>query len=479
MNIVVTGATGFIGRYAISYLQGKGHSITALVRNIERAKDLLGGDVEIADYDASDDYLVRIFELADVVLHLAGSPVATRWTKRKKEELKKSRVGICRRLVDIMDKCQNRPSVFISASAIGYYGNRGKEFLDETSKKGTGFLADLCDDWENTARKAETGGTKVCFLRIVIVLGREGGFLEKITPFFQMNLGNYLGGDKFISWIHIVDLVRIINICIEENSLYGPINCTSPSPVTNKEFAAQLAKITKCRLLFRTPTLIFKLLFGEASSALTGSQHVYPQVLIANGFKFKFCQLENALSAEFSSNNVKVIKYNRDSSNSDLVVGKEMTELQGQYQLTSVVKLGGKQKDVFNFFSSPLNLGLLTPQWMKFKIREMPDRIVAGSHIRYSVGLWFIRLGWVTRIVQWEPDNKFVDLQEKGPYRLWWHEHLITSNDDGTVIMNDTVIYKIPYGIIGRIVHRLFIKKTLMRIFNFRNSIFSLRFQSD
>ena len=120
MNIVVTGATGFIGRYAISYLQGKGHSITALVRNIERAKDLLGGDVEIADYDASDDYLVRIFELADVVLHLAGSPVATRWTKRKKEELKKSRVGICRRLVDIMDKCQNRPSVFISASAIGY-----------------------------------------------------------------------------------------------------------------------------------------------------------------------------------------------------------------------------------------------------------------------------------------------------------------------------------------------------------------------
>ena len=116
---------------------------------------------------------------------------------------------------------------------------------------------------------------------------------------------------------------------------------------------------------------------------------------------------------------------------------------------------------------------------MKFKIRAMPDRIVAGSHIRYSVGLWFIRLGWVTRIVQWEPDNKFVDLQEKGPYRLWWHEHLITSNDDGTVIMNDTVIYKIPYGIIGRIVHRLFIKKTLMRIFNFRNSIFSLRFQSD
>ena len=479
MNIVVTGATGFIGRYAISYLQGKGHRITALVRNIDKAKDLLGSDVELVDYGVGDDHLVKTFELADAVLNLAGSPVATRWTKRKKEELKKSRVGICRRLVDIMDKCQNRPSVFISASAIGYYGNRGKEFLNETSKKGTGFLSDLCDDWENMAKKAESGGTRVCSLRLGIVLGREGGVLGKVTPLFEMNLGNYLSGDKYISWIHITDLVRIIHFCIEDNSLSGSINSTAPFPVSNKEFSIQLAKMTGCRLLFRTPTLIFKILFGEASSALTGSQNVYPEVLVANGFKFKFCQLSDALLSEFRPNNVKVLKYNAKKSKPNLFAGYETTELKGQYQLTSRVKLTGSQENVFNFFASPLNLGLLTPPWMKFKIREMPDRIVVGSHIRYSVGLWFVRLGWVTRIVQWEPDNKFVDLQEKGPYRLWWHEHLISSNDDGTVIMNDAVIYKIPYGIIGRIAHWLFIKKTLMRIFNFRNSIFSIRFQSD
>jgi len=476
MKIVVTGATGFIGRYAISYLQGKGHSITALVRNISRAKDLLGDAVEIFDYGVSDDKLIKIFELTDVVLNLAGEPVATRWTKRKKIALRKSRVGICRRLVDVMDNCHNRPSIFISASAIGYYGNRGKEILNETSTKGTGFLSDLCDDWENMAKRAATGGTKVCFLRLGIVLGREGGFLGSVTPFFEMNLGNYVGGNKYISWIHIIDLVRIIHLCIEDDFLKGPINCTTPFPVTNKEFAIQLAKVTGCRFLFRTPTAMFKLLFGEASSALTGSQNVYPQILIANGFKFKFCQLAGALLAEFKSANVRVVKYQSDSGRTDLFRERDAIELKGQYQLISSVRLNGNPENIFKFFASPLNLGLLTPSWMDFKIREIPEQIIAGSHIRYSIGFWFMRLGWITRIIQWEPNDKFVDLQERGPYRLWWHEHLITTNDDGTVTVHDTVIYRIPYGIIGRIVHWLIIKKTLMRIFKFRNLIFYLRF---
>ena len=476
MNVLITGSTGFIGRATVAYLQGQGHNITALVRNTNKASNLLGAGIRFIEYSIAKQNLVEEMDKCDLVINLAGSPVATRWTKKKKMDLIESRIGITRLIANAIKESNKPPRTLISASAIGYYGDRGDEKLTESSTKGEGFLPKLCEDWETSALDAQSLETRVCLLRIGIVLGREGGILATLGSLFENNMGGYIGSKQYVSWIHIHDIVRIVDECITNESLNGPINCSSPLSVTNREFSLNLRQATKSKVLIRIPLLFFKPILGEAIQVLTNSQNVKPTVLESIGFQFKYTKLIEALNSEFENENITIEKYKPKPSEIDQEKEKYNIQNRGQYQLNSEVLLNRDSETLFTFFSSPMNLGLLTPGWMDFRITDIPNTIKSGSFIRYKIGLWFISLHWVTKIITLTPNKRFVDTQENGPYSLWWHEHLIIENPNGTITMKDKVIYRMPFWIFGRLAHKLLVKNTLMRIFRFRKQMIRFRF---
>jgi uncharacterized protein (TIGR01777 family) len=300
MHIFMTGATGFIGRAAVAHLQGQSHAITAWVRNEARAKGLLGSGVRIVGPKLSKKDLRLEIEHSDAVVNLAGRPLAgVRWTKKNKRELSDSRARIAQLLSEQIQQCNNPPKVFISASAVGYYGDRGSETLEEESGIGKGFLSELCSQWEQAALAARKCGTRVCLLRTGLVLGREGGLLQRLVPGFKLGLGIYIGTDKQrMSWIHLSDMARVIQFCLVNPDISGPVNCTSPSSTSNKDFAKTLASVTNAKMIVPVPSIVLSLLFGEASKVLTQSQDVIPAKLMACGFEFSYKSLKDTLRDE-------------------------------------------------------------------------------------------------------------------------------------------------------------------------------------
>ncbi len=473
MKVLLTGATGNIGRFTTSYLLGKGHSVTAMVRDPERALNLLGQGTHIIDYSQGQDRLIQELENTDAVINLSGSPVATRWTKSRKQELRYSRIDITKKLVSAISSCLKPPKMLISASAVGYYGNSGDKPLIESDKPGQGFLSQLCEDWEQAAMEAEQYGTRVCTLRIGIVLSREAGFLKSVLPTFEMGIGAYIGANQFIPWIHIHDMVYIIGKCLENDDIKGPINCVAPSQITNKELSREIADIVGTKYLMPIHPSMLKPLLGQATDVLTNSQRVIPQKLESLGHVFKFPSITEALKEELTPECIEITKCL--NSNSRTSAKKPDIPSEGQYELHARIPLRSPQGKVFEFFSSAANLGLLTPRWVDFRILEMPDKMGVGSIIKYRIGLWFIGIKWTTKIIVWKPDDVFIDYQQSGPYSIWWHEHRIIPKSDGTVDMQDRVIYRLPFGALGRIAHRLLVRQTLLRIFRFRQSIIQLR----
>ena len=480
MQILVTGGTGFIGRSAVAYLTGVGHEVTAYVRDINRAPDQLGKDVRLISHLVADSELKETLENTDCVINLAGEQLAgVRWTRGRKERFVSSRVEVTERIVKQINNCLTPPKLLISASAVGFYDDSYGDPNDENTPKGTGFLRDLCEQWEKSALKAEEAGSRVILMRIGIVLGREGGILKQMGFPFEFGIGNYISkGHQMIPWIHISDVLGIIRFCIENEAVKGPVNLVSPNPCSWKEFSKTLAKILNTHLVIPVPKVFLKLIFGEGAQVLASSQYVLPKVLERFNYKFVHKSLKSALTEEFrpptttvhdfSMVNNELWNQNQHNSHTNL---PEPT-----YCLKSKSVANRGKNEVFDFFSSPSNLGLATPQWMDFKILQTEESILKGSEFTYQIKLGPLPLKWKSEIIHWDQGNEFVDLQTKGPYKLWWHHHKLTEQTDGTVLMEDTVLYRIPIGYVGRAVHKLIIQNILKRIFNYRNKIIELRF---
>lgn len=303
VKIFVTGATGFIGKSAVAALQGRGHEIIAWVRSIDRARDILGfGPVFVATNSNRDD-LRGYLEQCDAVLNLSGRPViGVRWTASKKNEFWNSRVGLTTILAEELKKCKSPPYVFVSASAIGCYGDGGDHVMTEESELGHGYLVDLCQEWEAAALISESVNTRVCILRLGMVLGRDGGILSLMTPFFKMGVGGYIGdGRQYISWIHLLDVVRIIVNCIEDYKFKGIFNCTAPNPVRSREFSFKLRSVTKSKLMVRIPSVLPRILMGESGSHITYGQYVVPFRLEQYEFSFIFDHFGECLEYEYGS----------------------------------------------------------------------------------------------------------------------------------------------------------------------------------
>jgi uncharacterized protein (TIGR01777 family) len=281
MNITVTGATGFIGRYLVQSLARDGHSVRALSRP---AWDVLAGEPPA-------ESLAR----ADAVVHLAGSPVAQRWTSGAKKKIRASRVQGTHHLVTALSTLAGRPEVLVCASAIGIYGDRGDEVLTEASPIATGFLADVCRDWERESDLAEALGIRVVKLRFGIALGRKGGALEKMLPPFRAFVGGRVGtGSQWMSWIHIADIVGLIRHAIEHR-VSGAVNATAPNPVRNREFASELGAALHRPAIFPVPALALRIFLGEMASVLLASQRVLPKAAESTGYRFAFPELGGAL----------------------------------------------------------------------------------------------------------------------------------------------------------------------------------------
>jgi hypothetical protein len=242
-------------------------------------------------------------EGVDAVVHLAGESIAKRWSARQKERILSSRVLGSRTLVEGLKKLQRRPPVLVAASAVGYYGNRLDEELDETSPPGSGFLAETCKAWEAETRRATDAGIRVAQLRFGIVLSSKGGALGKMLLPFKLGLGGPVGsGRQWMSWVHIDDVVGAIRFALERAELKGPVNVTAPQPARNGDFSRTLGKVLKRPAFLPAPGFALKIVFGEMADALLlEGQKVLPRALAKAGYAFKFSELEPALADIMSS----------------------------------------------------------------------------------------------------------------------------------------------------------------------------------
>ena len=294
MNITLTGATGFLGTRLTRRLVEAGHSIHALGR--KRPANLPPA-VRFSEWRSSDsEPPAESLADADAVIHLAGEPVAQRWTAEAKKRIRSSRVDGTRHLVNALSTESRRPQVLISASAIGIYGSRGDEILTEGSNPGDDFLARVVIDWEKAAALAEALGIRVVRLRFGVVLGPDGGALQKMLPPFRLGVGGRIGsGRQWMSWIHIDDVINLILYSFENPGVCGAVNATAPNPVTNAEFTRELARALHRPAIFPVPKVALKLLFGEMASMVLASQRVLPEAAKKAGFAFGHPQLGPAL----------------------------------------------------------------------------------------------------------------------------------------------------------------------------------------
>lgn len=297
MRIFITGGTGLIGTALIFELLEKKYEITVYTRNVTKALKKLGNHVA---YCTSLD-IPGILDNFDAVINLAGAPLAgARWTKRRKETLCNSRWSVTQKLVKLINESRNPPSILISGSAVGYYGNSGEHEVCETSASSGGFTHDLCEKWEAYAQEAQSEKTNVCILRTGVVLSAKGGALPKMAFPFKFGLGCILGeGKQYISWIHIQDMINGIIFLIEREGVSGIYNFTSPGLVTNRHFSKILAKTLFRPCFFRIPAFVLTLVLGEAATVVTEGQCVVPKHLLEIGYTFEYSDIESALSNIF------------------------------------------------------------------------------------------------------------------------------------------------------------------------------------
>lgn len=298
MKILIFGATGFIGKSLIEYLVSANYLVQIVSRNSIRAKSLFKSKVNLIEWDfKSIEDLIKIIESTDVIINLAGENIAARpWSKSQKRKILNSRVFLAELISRAIEKANKIPKQVIQASAIGYYGYNVTSLSDESSVKGQGFLADVCDDWER-ALNVESQ-IKRTIVRFGVVLGMKGGMLPKLIKPIKMFLGSNFGkGNNVISWIHIKDIVKAIEFLISNNK-EGVYNLTSPKPVLSRELNKQIARQLNRPVLFRIPKWILRLFLGQiADELLLANQNVYPQKLLENGYDFEYDNIESALKS--------------------------------------------------------------------------------------------------------------------------------------------------------------------------------------
>jgi uncharacterized protein (TIGR01777 family) len=445
MRILVTGATGFIGRTLVRRLIEKGHQVRALTRDPAAAELCLPALCECRGWSPNEELPAEMLEGVDSIVHLAGEGIAgRRWSAERKRAILTSRVQSTRVLVEAMKRqpAASRPKALVSASAIGFYGDRHDEDLVESSAPGDGFLSDVCAGWEREIFAADSLGVRTAALRIGIVLGADGGALRSLLPLFRLGLGGPIGfGRQWMSWIHLHDVVELLLMCLENPEARGPINGVAPHPVSNREFSRALGRALGRPALVPAPSMAIRLAFGEMAILMLASQKVRPGAALDLGFRFRFADVDSAL-AEISTDLDEKLLY--------------------EDWIPRPIDC------VFEFFGDAYNLERITPPFLRFRVLDTsPESVENGTVIRYRLRLHGIPISWRSRIEEWTPNRAFVDRQIRGPYRLWHHTHEFEECCGGTLV-RDRVRYRLPFGALGQLLAGKFVRRDLDTIFAHR-----------
>ncbi len=456
-KFLITGATGMIGRELVRELLLQGAEVIAVSRSKDSAGERLPYPVQFFEHDLGASKLPSsALDGVDGVIHLAGESIASgRWSESRKKQILESRTRGTENLAAAFTERASRgeplPGVWVSASAIGFYGDRGEELLDESSSCGRGFLAEVTSAWETAFFKDHGwSGVRRSALRLGIVLSREGGVLARLLPLFRKGLGGPLAGGKpWMSWIHIEDVVRIFLEALRNKEFSGPFNAVAPEAVTNAAFTRALGKAAGKPAILAAPGFALRTVLGEMSELVLSSQRVIPLRLQERGFRWKYAGLSAALSAF------------------DLT-DDELFEEQW-------VPLA--PEEVWTFFEDPENLEQITPDYLSFKVLySSTKRVQRGTLIDYRLRLHgAIPLSWRTEIDTYDPPNEFVDNQLKGPYAKWRHRHRFLPMRGGT-LLQDRVLYRIPMGLLGKAVAGWVVRRDVEGIFRYRKKIIAERF---
>ncbi len=452
MKVLVTGISGFVGQKLGLHLVRSGHEVVGLSRRPERTQELSPFPLECFAWAGDREPVPpQALQGVEAVVHLAGESVAEgRWTARRKQQLRDSRVLSAQNLLSSLQGAQVAPKVFVAASAIGFYGDRGDEELTEASSLGEGFLAELTQQWEEaTSQVSEVFPTcRLTQLRIGVVLGEGEGFLGKVVPLFRKGLGGRLGsGRQWMSLIHVEDLVRVIGESLENKDFQGVVNAVGPEPLTNAQMTSQLANHLGAPALFPAPAPALKLALGEMSQMLLSSQRVRPQRLLELGFEFSSPSFFQAVAKEL--NHIK----------------------EGFEQLFTQQWVPRPLPEVFEFYRDEGNLQKITPPWLDFQVlgKNTPE-MGEGTRIDYKLKLKGLPIRWQSAIENWDPPRRFSDRQLKGPYRHWFHLHEFEELAGGTLI-TDRVHYQLPLGLIGRASAGPWVKRDVEKIFKYRRKV--------
>lgn len=446
MKILMTGATGFIGKRLAERLVRDGHDLVVLSRSVAAAREELPWPCEIHEWDPMAGLPpAEALRGSVAVFHLAGHPVASgRWSAAVKAKIRDSRVIGTRNLAEGLRRLgAAAPKVFVSASAIGYYGDRGDEVLTEKSPPGTGFLAGVCHEWEKEVFESSLAGTRCAALRLGVVLGREEGALAKMLPPFEAGLGGILGnGRQWMSWIHVDDVVGLFLHVLKTPACSGVLNAVATEPLTNRDFTKTLAKVLRKPAIFPVPGLVLRALFGEMATVLLGSAKVLPEAALAAGYVFRHPTLEGALR--------------------DLGIDRPDAEFHARQWFARPVG------EVFPFFSKAVNLEMITPPWLHFKMLDQSTpELKEGTLVDYALRLRGMPVKCRIRVEQWQPDFFFEDSLVRGPYAKWRHSHAFEEMKGGTLV-TDRVEYRMPGGILGKFLAGPFVRRDLNRIFRYR-----------
>lgn len=298
MKVLVTGATGFVGKRVVNQLLEGGDEVVVLTRNVPKAALTLGSKCKYFQWlDTTTPPAAEAFHGVDGIIHLMGEGIADKkWDDNQKRKIFESRIKSTKNLLETVKGLTDKPKVLVSTSAVGIYGSRQNEDITETSSLGNDFLANVCKDWEREANKATDQGIRVVIIRTGVVLGRNGGALKKMLPIFKLGAGGPVGtGKQYMSWIHIDDLAAMYLEALKNPAIKGPLNGTAPYPVTSAEFAKVLGKTLKRPAFAPAPAFALKLVFGEMSVVLLEGQKVLPLKFKEVKFRYRYPTLEMAL----------------------------------------------------------------------------------------------------------------------------------------------------------------------------------------
>jgi uncharacterized protein len=298
VRVTVTGATGAIGRPLVRELSEAGDGVLALSRDAERARRTLGVDALAWERPKSQPPPAESLRGRDAVVNLLGEPIAQRWSDGAKREIRDSRVLATRNLVDALGELPpaERPRVLVSQSAVGWYGARGDERIDESAPAADDFMAGVAAEWEAEARRAGELGVRVVTTRTGVMLSESGGALEKMLPPFRLGAGGPVaGGRQYVPWIHLDDVTGALAFCLRTEEASGPVNVTAPEPVTNRELSKALGRVLRRPAIVPVPALAMRLLYGEMAVVVTTGQRAVPRRLLELGYNFRRPDLEDAL----------------------------------------------------------------------------------------------------------------------------------------------------------------------------------------